>query len=222
MPDGHGAIIVFGAGGHGRECAWVAEAAGWRVSSFVAADPLQPVEGTFVGPRLGEAAFRAAAPQDGFAAIAGVGSGQTRLRIASEWDERCFWPMIAHPTAVIAESARLGPGVIVFPQAIVGVDVTAGAHVVIGAGATLSHDVRLGDGVTVAPGAHIAGAVSIGDGAFIGVGAAIRHATPERPIRIGAGATIGAGSAVVSDVPAGAVVGGAPARALGEARPSAD
>ena len=51
-----------------------------------------------------------------------------------------------------------------------------------------------------------------GERALVGVGSAVRPG-----IRIGADAVVGAGSAVVADVADGAVVGGAPARALSRA-----
>jgi acetyltransferase-like isoleucine patch superfamily enzyme len=51
--------------------------------------------------------------------------------------------------------------------------------------------------------------VKVEAGALVGVGAAVRP-----HITIGRGAVVGAGAAVVSDVEAGATVGGVPARVL--------
>ena len=59
------------------------------------------------------------------------------------------------------------------------------------------------DGVRTAP-------VEIGDNVFIGARAMVL-----KGVTIGEGAVVGAGSVVVDDVPAGAVVAGAPARVLG-------
>lgn len=73
----------------------------------------------------------------------------------------------------------------------------------------IGHDVWLGDDVTVACGAVIGGHCTIGDGAFIGLNATI---APYRTI--GAHAQVEQGSNVIHDVPAGARVGGNPARLL--------
>lgn len=109
----------------------------------------------------------------------------------------------------------------------------SGASVTIGDRVLISHQVNIHDtdshpmdaaqrhaqvrailttGHPAEPGDIRAAPVVIGDDAWIGFGASIL-----KGVTIGAGAVIGARSLVLDDVPAGAVVGGSPARVLGEA-----
>ena len=75
----------------------------------------------------------------------------------------------------------------------------------------VAHNCDLGQGVIIAAQVGIAGSVTIGDGAMIGAQVGIMQ-----HIDIGAGAKIAASSGVIRDVPAGAIVGGTPAKPLKE------
>lgn len=116
---------------------------------------------------------------------------------------------VIHPSAVVAESATIGPGTMILAGAVVNPCATLGANVIVNTTAVVEHDCVIGNHVHVATGAKLASTVHVGDGAHVGVGASVRQC-----IRIGAGAVVGAGAAVVRDVADGVVVGGVPARVL--------
>jgi serine O-acetyltransferase len=88
-------------------------------------------------------------------------------------------------------------------------------HLIHGLNVSLAAGVELGDRVgimhevTIGPSSDRAGLPRIGNGVFIGVGATILG-----PVTIGDGAMISANSLVVSDIPAGGVAIGVPARAV--------
>jgi serine O-acetyltransferase len=113
-------------------------------------------------------------------------------------------PRVAHRLAMVLAQVSIGDPVVMAP----GVYVVHGQVVVDGL-------VEIGSGVVISPFVTIglrAGDVSgpvIERDVTIGTGAKVIG-----PIRIGAGATIGANAVVVDDVPPGATVVGAPARAV--------
>jgi len=114
--------------------------------------------------------------------------------------DRMFEPAI-DPTARIEALVRVDSG---FDTA-----TSIGADSWLLKGAHVGHDARIGDRCTVACNAIVAGHVVIEDDVFIGLGATI---APHRAI--GRGATIEQMANVTRDVPAGARVGGNPARLL--------
>ncbi len=208
-------LYVFGAGGHAREVAWIANAAGWRVAAFLL--PPSDQEGrlgsieTLFEDRIIDLPARAAA-------VIGIGDPMLRQRLAQRWEGRVTWVSLRHPTATVAPDANLCAGSVLFPQSVVGPGVTIGQHVVINTGASISHDGVIEEYALLGPGARLAGHVSIGARAFIGCGAVTRAGTPEAPLRIGHDAVVGAGAAVVADVKSKARVVGVPARPMRDIR----
>ncbi len=140
-----------------------------------------------------------------FDALVGIGDNAARRRIASQLD--LDWGILVHPQAIVHETAKLGPGTVVFAGAIIQPDAVLGAHCIVNTGATIDHDCELGSFVHIAPGVHLCGAVRIGEGALMGVGSS---AIPG--ISIGRWSTVGGGACCVRDVPNESVAKGVPAR----------
>ena len=82
---------------------------------------------------------------------------------------------LVHPTAVIPESASIGPGSILHAGVILTADIQLGLHVAVMPAVVLTHDDVVGDGVTFGAGARVAGGVTIERGAYIGSGAMVRE-----------------------------------------------
>jgi serine O-acetyltransferase len=117
-------------------------------------------------------------------------------------------PRLAHKLAMAIAQVSIGDPVVVAPGVyIVHGQIVVDGLVEIGTGVVIAPFVTIGLRAGVVQGATIERDVSIGTGAKV-IG----------PVRIGAGAQIGANAVVVSDVPEGATVVGAPARQVAGTR----
>lgn len=202
-------LVLVGAGGHAKVVLEAVRAAGLgEVVGLV--DPA-PNAGPVLGaPVLGGDEVLPRLRAEGVGAVVALGGNALRERVGLRLREMGFaLPAVVHPSALVSPSARVSEGAVVMARAVVGAETLVGELAIVNTGAVLDHDNRLGRAAHVAPGCALAGNVLVGDRALVGVGSAVRPGT-----RIGADAVVGAGSAVVREVPAGATVGGAPARPL--------
>ena len=214
-------LLLIGAGGFARETVELVRAINrraptWELVGLLDDDPeLRDTELLGV-PVLGPCA--AAHEHSDAALVACVASPDEplrRLRLVARLGlplER--YATLVHPTAVVPDSASIGPGSVLHANAVLTADVSLGWHVAVMPHVVLTHDDEVGDGVTFGAGARVAGAVEIGAGAYVGAGALLR----ER-ISVGCGATVGMGAVVTRSIPCGEVWYGSPARPAGSAEP---
>lgn len=188
-------IVLLGAGGHARV---VADLIGLLPGCAVAATLSAGRDSEL--PGLLKKGVRAAA--------VGVGDTAARARLRRMLLDLGFTlPPLVHPRAVVASSARLGPGAQVMAGAVVNAGARIGAGVVVNTGAVIEHDCVLGDDCFIGPRAALGGTVTVGEGAFIGLGACVLPG-----LRVGKRALVGAGAVVARDVRAGARAWGVPAK----------
>lgn len=204
-------LYIVGAGGHGREVAWLAaQSWGARVQiEFLVSEPKYlsgPVGGCVV--RLIEEAVPA--PQTRF--VAALGDGAARRRMVEFCTSRGLSETtLVHPRCEMSESVEIGAGSVVCAGVICTVNVTIGRHVHVNVGCAISHDVVIGDYATLSPGVRVSGHVRIGRDVFIGSGATIINGSAKQPLCIGDGAIIAAGACVTREVEAHTMVAGIPA-----------
>jgi len=195
------AIMIYGAGGHGKSLLELIGALGtFNVVGFI--DDGVPKGETVMGiPVLGDKRdlqdFYAKGIRLAVNAVGGIGHLRIREAVYRRLIDVGFnSPSVVHPTAYLEASACLSQGVQVFPFAYVGSEVEVGFGSIVNTGAIISHECILGDMVNISPGAILAGGVTVGDGVLIGMGV-----TVNLQVKIGAGARVGNGATIKSDVP---------------------
>ena len=203
-------LFIFGAGGHGRELAWLASEI-WPQNHeirFLVDEERHlrpPVNGIPV-PLLESVEI-----DDDSRYVVAIGDPLARHRISNAIAVRgALAATLIHPRAETSNLVSIGTGAVICAGTVVTTNVTIGQHVHVNIGATVSHDVTIGQFSTISPGVHISGHVHIGPDVFIGAGATVINGSEDLPLVIGAGATIAAGSCVIRSVPPGVLIAGVP------------
>jgi sugar O-acyltransferase (sialic acid O-acetyltransferase NeuD family) len=216
-------LIIVGAGGFARETASsvaaVNEAAPgtWKLLGFLDDDPaltgttrdgvtiLGPVDSVADWPDA-RVVVCVGNPRNYAAREAIV----ARLALPAE-----RYATVIHPSVSRGDDCVIAPGSVLLAQVVLTAGVTVGAHVAVMPQVVLTHDDRIDDFATIASGVRLGGGVTIGRGAYVGAGALVRESTT-----VGAWSLVGLGSVVLSDIPAGEVWAGNPARHLRQATPA--
>lgn len=195
-------LVIYGAGGFGREVVTAARNSG-RGIAFLSDTPAEPFAGAPV------ITLRDLAPDD--EVVIAVADAAIRQKLAA----RCSrFGRVISPTTVIGNDVEIGEGAIFCDFSMVTASARIGRHFHCNIYSYVAHDCVIGDFVTFGPKVCCNGNIHIGDGAYIGTGVAIKQGRPGRPLTIGAGAIVGAGAVVTKDVPPGLTVVGNPARLL--------
>lgn len=143
-------------------------------------------------------------------AAIGIGDNWWRRKVHCDLAQKCprlEFPVIKHPSAVVAASAEVGKGAAILAGSHVGPWSLLGEFCILNTGSSIDHDCTLHDFASIAPGCFTGGLVEIGECSAIGVGASISDR-----ISIGRHAVVGSGAVVVRDIPEFVVAYGNPAR----------
>jgi len=116
---------------------------------------------------------------------------------------------VIHPRAVIAPTAQIDEGSVVFANVVVNPEARIGKHVILYTACTIDHECDIADYAYISPGCNVGGQVKIETGAFLGIGAVV---LPR--ITVGAWSIIGAGAVVTKDIPAHVTAVGVPAKVI--------
>jgi len=142
--------------------------------------------------------------------VIAVGDNKERKRIAKTLNIRSNqYLSVAHSTAVISPSAKIGNGTVVMPNAVINAQARIGEHCIINTGAIIEHDNHIENYSHVSPNSTLTGNVSLGEGVHIGASATIIPG-----IKIGNWSIIGAGATVIENIPPNSKAVGCPARII--------
>lgn len=199
-------IRIYGAGGHSQVIREVLENNGYEVSETFDDKPSgrhYASKNVTTGARGNLKDF----PHEGYPVIIAVGINAERAEIAGFL--KSSFEKAIHPSAIIAPTAKIGDGTVVFAGAIVQPNTIIGEHVIINTAASIDHDNIIGDFAHISPKAALCGHVEVGEGSHVGVGAVV---IPK--VKIGKWCTIGAGTVVLNDVPDYSTVVGNPGKVI--------
>lgn len=205
-------VIIIGAGGHAAVVADALMACGIELLGLTDVDPRRHGSLVLGSPVLGEdelvlSGYR----QDEILLANGIGGiGATELRRKVQMRlQQAGWRFmtVRHPSAIVAPSAQIGPGVQMLAGSIVQANARIGEGSIVNTGAVIEHDCEVGSFVHTAPRALLCGDVKVGSGSHVGAGSVVKQG-----LRLGPGTLVGAGAVVVKDFGGHGVLVGIPAR----------
>jgi len=204
-------LYIFGAGGFGREVAWLAEEC-WGTATRLTFLVDRP---QYVTPPVNDIPvelFADAQLDSGAAYVVALGDPEARRAAVATCDASGLAAAtLIHPRVEHSRWVDFGEGSLTCAGVILTTNIRVGEHVHVNLDCTIGHDASLGAFATLSPGVHVSGHVSIGERVFVGTGATIINGSSSERLTIGDGAIIAAGACVTKPVEPGALVAGVPA-----------
>lgn len=203
------AVIVLGAGGHAKVVIEILRASGYQVGFCVGGED-SPDECIGVAVLRGDERL-VQLRNEGYRKIfPAIGSNMIRERV-SDYARSLGYELVnaISPHAHVSPSARLGSGVAIMGGAVINAESQIEDLAIINTGAVIDHDCRIGMGAHIAPQSGLAGNVCVGSRAFLGIGCKVIPT-----MIIGNDSIVGAGGVVISNIPAGVVAVGVPAKII--------
>lgn len=206
-------LVVYGAGGMGRELMWqlcdpLSEK--YNLLGFIDDDPQK--QGRVVNgyPVVGDTQWLLERKRE-ISVVVAVGSPSIRKKIVEKLktNPNIRFPNIIAPDARISEFVELGEGCIICYANIITVNIKIGDFFLANRCCTIGHDCVIGDFVTLNPMACVSGNVTVGECTDIGTGAHIIQGKT-----VGKNVIIGAGALVNKDIPASCTAVGVPAKPI--------
>lgn len=208
-------IAIFGAGGFGREVAWLIDDLNgvkkmYNVLGFIV-DNKSALAGEVINGYAVLGGLEYLEAKKGLAIAIALGDPVSRLRVLNRLAPyNLHYPNLIHPSVIIGAEVQTGTGNIICAGTILTVNIIIGSFCQLNLHTTVGHDSVVNDLATTACGVDLAGYSHIGLGAYMG-----NHSTV-LSVKVGAFATVGAGAVVNRDIPEGATAVGVPAKVIKE------
>lgn len=208
-------LIIIGAGGLGREAAWVAErlnqvSPSYNILGFCDDNRSLFYQTAYGFKILGTIEDVAKEVSQPLSFICAVGNNITRAALVERALQALWLPeTLIDPSVIMAKDVRIGSGTYIGAGSIISPNACLGQHVIVNHCCSVGHDSELGDFVQVSPGARVSGNVRVGKGAMLASNSVV---APGKSV--GEFSVVGASSFVVKAVPARVTVIGVPARVV--------
>jgi sugar O-acyltransferase (sialic acid O-acetyltransferase NeuD family) len=205
-------IVIIGAGGFGREVAWLIEDINkvnndWNIIGFV--DDNKYIQGTEINGYKVVGDIDWLKKQELFVVNA-IGDSIIKKKVMEKLDgSKNKYPVLIHPSVICSDSVSFGEGSIICAGNIITVNIEIGKHVIINLDCTIGHDAIIGDYSTILPSVNISGFVKTEECVSFGTGSAVIQG-----VNIGRNTVVGAGAVVVKDLPANCTAVGSPAKPI--------
>lgn len=208
-------LYIIGAGGFGREVAWLVERINkrvptWELKGFVDDDEAlwnTKVNGYKV---FGGRSYLENQKEELWTVFA-VANAKVRQEGVGKLSlfKHIHYAVLIDPSVALSEFVSIGEGSIICAGTIITVNIDIGKHNIINLGCTIGHDVILEDFVTLYPSVNVSGTVHIASATELGTGTQIIQG-----ISIRSASIVGAGAVVVRDITVSGTYVGVPARAI--------
>ena len=167
-------IVIIGAGGIGREVAWIIEEINevnptWNIVGFVDENREMHNKDLNGYKVLGgiEALYKLEVKPYVVVAIANC---EVKKNIVARLEEKYKFATVIYPTVKVSKYIEIGKGSIIYPGVILTVNTRIGNHVIISGNCGIGHDTVIGDYSSVLWGSCFSGYDVVGSACFIGVG----------------------------------------------------
>ena len=206
-------LIIIGAGGMGRETAWLVDRINcvvptWNILGFVDENPL--LRGAIINSHKILGGLHCLLSYPDAHIVCSIANAKVRKSVITKVIQllpQTSFATLIDPSVVMSERVTIGEGSIVCANSIATIDIAIGKHVIINTACTIGHDAVLEDYVTVYPGVNISGNTQIKSCSELGTGMQIIQGKT-----IGANSVIGAGAVVIEDIPENCTAVGVPAK----------
>lgn len=195
-------IIIIGAGGVGREVAFIIEEINketptWNILGFI--DDNKEIHGKVINGYsvLGDLSYldNYEKKEEKPEVIIAIANYNVKKNIVFKLSNKFKFATIIHPEVSIHNTVIIGNGSIIYKGVIVTTNITIGNHVIVSPKCGIGHDSIIKDYVSLLWNVNISGNDVIEEGVLIGSGATVIQGK-----KVGQAAVIGAGAVVVKDI----------------------
>jgi sugar O-acyltransferase (sialic acid O-acetyltransferase NeuD family) len=208
-------IIIYGAGGFGREVAWLIEQINqvkpeWNLIGYL--DDEQSIRDKIINgyPVLGDYIWLLKYRKEIFT-ICAIADPFLKKKIIDRIKsiKNVHFATLIHPYTQMSSYVKIGKGTIICAGNIITTNIIIGEHVILNLSCTVGHDVIIKNFCTLHPAVNISGNVVIEKCTLVGTGCKIIN-----DLKIGRNTIIGAGAVVTHDLPENCTAVGVPARPI--------